>query len=106
MRAALPRVRTDQILEFGWQWLLPLAVLNVLIAGMMRLFLYEPLTDGWFTWNIIPTMLLGSIPFLILIAYTSEEGEDATRPEPILVTDLSHNALATKAKQLDGADTV
>jgi len=105
IRAALPRVRTDQILEFGWRWLLPLSVLNVLIAGIMRLFLHDPSVDGWFTWNIIPTLLLGSIPFMILIAYTSEEGENAARPEPILVTDLSHDALAAKAKHLGETDT-
>ena len=106
VRAALPRVRTDQILEFGWRWLLPMTVINLLIAGVMRLFLYQPDAGGWFAWNVIPTLLLGSIPFLVLVAYTSEEGEDAARPEPILVTDLSHHALSNRAKQLDGTETV
>lgn len=32
MRAALPRIRTDQILEIGWKRLLPLSILNIVIA--------------------------------------------------------------------------
>jgi len=41
MRAALPRVRTDQILAIGWKKLLPLAVVNIFIAILFK-------TAGWF----------------------------------------------------------
>ncbi len=41
-RFALARIRTDQILEFGWRMLLPLAVLQVVLAFVYRLFLFEP----------------------------------------------------------------
>ena len=41
-RVALLRIRTDQILEFGWRILLPLSVVNLLIAVLFRLFLYDP----------------------------------------------------------------
>ena len=41
IRAALLRIRTDQILEFGWRMLLPLSVVNLAIAAVYRLFLYD-----------------------------------------------------------------
>tara|TARA_B100000965_G_C19592690_1_gene758651 strand:- start:1045 stop:2547 length:1503 start_codon:yes stop_codon:yes gene_type:complete len=41
-RFSLARIRTDQILEFGWRILLPLAVLQVVLAGIYRLYLFDP----------------------------------------------------------------
>jgi len=41
IRAALPRVRTDQILNIGWKRLLPLAVANIFIALIFK-------SLGWF----------------------------------------------------------
>ncbi len=33
LRAALPRPRIDQLLSFGWKYVLPIALLNVLVTG-------------------------------------------------------------------------
>lgn len=41
IRGSLPRIRTDQILNFGWKRLLPLAVINLIIAIAFK-------TAGWF----------------------------------------------------------
>jgi len=38
LRASLPRPRYDQLMEFGWKILLPLALLNILITGAILLF--------------------------------------------------------------------
>jgi NADH-quinone oxidoreductase subunit H len=41
IRGALPRIRTDQILDLGWKRLLPLAMMNLIIAVALK-------TAGWF----------------------------------------------------------
>ena len=42
MRWTLPRFRYDQLMEFGWKWLLPGAVLNLLITTYVAIKVY-----GW-----------------------------------------------------------
>jgi NADH-quinone oxidoreductase subunit H len=39
LRASLPRPRYDQLMEYGWKFLLPLTLLNVLVTGAILLYL-------------------------------------------------------------------
>ena len=52
IRAALPRISTDQILEIGWKRLLPLSLLNILIT----IALYE---GGWLIWAPVFFAVMG-----------------------------------------------
>ncbi len=37
VRAALPRLRYDQLLEFGWKLMLPLSLINIMVSGAIIL---------------------------------------------------------------------
>lgn len=38
VRSTLPRFRYDQLMSFGWKWLLPLAMINILITSLVLAF--------------------------------------------------------------------
>ena len=64
VRASLHRIRTDQILEFGWRYLLPLSILNLGLAMVMRVALWD---GSWPIW-LAPLMTVGSILVFVLLA--------------------------------------
>ena len=87
-RFSLARIRTDQILEFGWRMLLPLAVLQVFLALVYRLYLFKPenMADtvaGGNAWDAfgIPSLvpILTTLFWLaIFVIYLNDEDKSAT----------------------------
>ena len=78
IRFSLHRVRTDQILEFGWQWLLPLSIVNLALAFILRIELWD---NGWNLLAPISMTALGILGFIILAVDEDKEAiEEMRRP--------------------------
>ena len=72
IRASLHRVRTDQILEFGWRYLLPLSLLHLVLAIAIRLLFW----DGG-PWNILLPIAITAISGGIFVILAIDEDKDA-----------------------------
>ena len=72
IRASLHRVRTDQILEFGWRYLLPLSLLHLVLAIATRLLFW----DGG-PWNILLPIAITAISGGIFVILAIDEDKDA-----------------------------
>jgi NADH-quinone oxidoreductase subunit H len=58
IRSTLPRLRVDQVMGFAWKFLLPLAILNILLTGLLTVF-----------WPAAPNWFIGLSNLLLLIFY-------------------------------------
>jgi NADH-quinone oxidoreductase subunit H len=59
LRGTLPRLRQDQLMNFAWKFMLPMTLLNLLVAGTWRF-----LGDGWSRWIICSAVLLAAYALL------------------------------------------
>jgi NADH-quinone oxidoreductase subunit H len=53
LRGTLPRLRQDQLMNFAWKFVLPMTLLNLMVAALWRF-----LGDGWERWVICSAILL------------------------------------------------
>jgi len=53
LRGTMPRLRQDQLMNFAWKFVLPMALLNLIVAGSWRF-----MGDGWLRW-VVSTIVLG-----------------------------------------------
>ncbi len=72
VRSALHRVRTDQILEFGWRYLLPLSLVNLAMAFWLRLSVYD---EG--PWPLLVPIFITTIALVLFAILVIDEDEDA-----------------------------
>jgi NADH-quinone oxidoreductase subunit H len=59
LRGTLPRLRQDQLMNFAWKFMLPMTLLNLLVAGAWRF-----LGDGWLRWVVCSVVLLAAYVLL------------------------------------------
>ncbi len=72
IRASLHRVRTDQILEFGWRYLLPLSLVHLVMSIAIRITLW----DGG-PWNLLIPIAITGISGIIFVILAIDEDKDA-----------------------------
>ena len=72
IRASLHRVRTDQILEFGWRYLLPLSLVHLVMTIAIRILLW----DGG-PWNLLIPIAITAVSGGIFVILAIDEDKDA-----------------------------
>jgi NADH-quinone oxidoreductase subunit H len=55
IRGTLPRLRQDQLMNFAWKFVLPMTLLNLMVAALWRF-----MGDGWLRWVVCSAILLGA----------------------------------------------
>ncbi len=62
VRATLPRIRVDRLMDFAWKYLVPLALLNILISAVWFEVVIRPSApNGFLGWLITAPLVVGSI---------------------------------------------
>jgi NADH-quinone oxidoreductase subunit H len=59
IRATLPRLRMDQLMNFAWKFMLPLALINILVAGI-----WHYMSHDWQRWLVCSAIIFGAYAIL------------------------------------------
>src|SRR5438552_6246130 len=59
VRGTVPRLRMDQLMNFAWKFMLPMALVNIAVAGLWRF-----LPAGFARWAVCSAMLI--VPYVLL----------------------------------------
>jgi NADH-quinone oxidoreductase subunit H len=59
VRGTVPRLRMDQLMNFAWKFMVPLALLNILVAAIWHF-----MGSGWARWVVCGLMVAGAYGLL------------------------------------------
>jgi NADH-quinone oxidoreductase subunit H len=63
IRASLPRLRYDQLMDLGWKWLIELAFLWIMVSGTIII----ARDQGWNLFLVVPGAVIGAVAVLGLL---------------------------------------
>ncbi len=94
IRLSLPRVRIDQLMDFGWKFLIPLSLMLVMVTAILEKVLSNYALNGWqhagihLLMNVIFTWL--TVQILIIFQAKRPRRHPVAQPKPIAVGQRSH----------------
>jgi NADH-quinone oxidoreductase subunit H len=59
VRGTVPRLRMDQLMNFAWKFMLPMALINIMVAGI-----WHYMASGWPRWLVCSLLVAG--PYVML----------------------------------------
>jgi NADH-quinone oxidoreductase subunit H len=72
LRATLPRLRYDQLMDVGWKYMIEIAFLWLMVSGVVVIGRQE----GWNLWIVVPAAAVGAVlVYLVLYASMAKPGE-------------------------------
>ena len=72
IRATLPRLRYDQLMDLGWKYMIEIAFLWLMVSGVVAIGRQE----GWNLWIVVPAAAVGAVlVYLVLYASIAKPGE-------------------------------
>jgi NADH-quinone oxidoreductase subunit H len=72
IRATLPRLRYDQLMDVGWKYMIEIAFLWLMVSGVVVIGRQE----GWNLWLVVPAAAIGAVlVYLVLYASMTKPGE-------------------------------
>ncbi len=101
LRATLPRIRYDRLMRFGWQFLLPLAVLNVIITATV-------VALGWPWWvnGLAGLIIIAAVLLFVRRRTVAEQAAVPTRAKETMMLPSSVRLAKFEKVSAESSSTV